>query len=934
MYNFKNNSYLSAENAAYVEDLYENYLKNKNSVDGVWQQYFSQMPEGDFSHADIRENLKQLARQPHVAMQLENTAENQKQCSVDYLIAAYRRFGHLNAQIDPLKKTIDLDARLALPHYNLDSSDLIEVFDTRNVLPEKTADLKTIINALQKKYCGTIGFECDYIENDVESNWLQNYIENKIDCIIFSEKQKKRILKKLTESEGLEKYLDTKFPGQKRFSIEGGESLIPMLEFLLTDSCRQNVREIVIGMAHRGRLNVMLNIMGQSPAELFKEFEGVKEYGLTSGDVKYHRGFSSDIKTDHGEMHLSLGFNPSHLEFIDPVVMGSVRSRQDRAAVVSRFDYAFPVMIHGDAAFIGQGIVMETLSMSQTRAYGVGGSIHIILNNQVGFTTSHPKDARSSRYCSDLSKMIDAPIVHVNGDDPEACVRAIQFALDYRMQFHKDFVIDLVCYRVHGHNEADDPTCTQPLMYRTIHEKLSTRAIYANQLMGEKIIDSVLPQKLLDENRDRLDKGLAAIDLLPNSLSNRYAIEWQQHLGSVLTATVNTAVSRDILKNLGDVITKLPPGFIVQRNVEAILKARDKMTMGEQLLDWGYAETMAYATLLTEQYPVRLTGEDVRRGTFFHRHAAIFDQKTGQDYMPLCHLAKDQARIQIYDSLLSETGTLGFEYGYASSDPKSLVIWEAQFGDFANGAQVIIDQFISSGWQKWNRLSGLVMLLPHGAEGMGPEHTSARLERYMQLCAQDNMQVCVPSTPAQIFHLLRRQVLRHCRVPLIVMSPKSLLRHKLAVSTLDELATGEFQCVIPEVDNNINLEKVERLVLCSGKVYYEILAKRREENILNIALIRIEQLYPFPYDALKAELKKYTHLKEIVWCQEEPKNQGAWFCTRHRIIRCLSDESVKLCYAGRASMAAPATGYAKLHLKQQTELVSQALNLLPVEISK
>ncbi len=934
MQEFEKNSYLSAESAAYIENLYDSYLKDKNSVNDVWQHYFSQMPAGDISHADIRENFKELARMPQVIFSSESGTENQQQFSVDNLIEAYRRFGHINAQIDPLKTPIIADDRLALSHYDLNSSDLNEQFNTRGLLTAQSASLKTILEALQKKYCSTIGFEYNYIENDIERNWLQNYIEHKIPEIKFSAAEQKQILKKLTESEGLEKYLDTRFPGQKRFSIEGGESLIPMLDFLMHASRAQNVRELVIGMAHRGRLNLLLNIMGQSPAELFKEFEGKKEVGLTTGDVKYHSGFSSDIKTDHGEIHLSLAFNPSHLEFIDPVVMGSVRARQDRATTDSKFDYAYPVMIHGDGAFIGQGVVMETLSMSLTRAYTVGGSIHIILNNQVGFTTSNPNDARSSRYCSDLSKMIDAPIMHVNGDDPEACVRVMQLALDYRMQFHKDVVIDLVCYRVHGHNEGDEPACTQPLMYQTIRSKLSPRGFYARKLIDEKIIQPEEAEKLLLENRDRLDAGRAAVDLLPNSLSNRYASHWEPHLNSLWTADVHTGVSKTILKKLGEKITALPMGFSVQRNVDMILKARDKMTAGEQPLDWGYAETMAYATLLTEKHAVRLTGEDARRGTFFHRHAAIVDQKTGQDYMPLCHLSNDQARLQIYDSLLAETGPLGFEYGYASSDPAGLVMWEAQYGDFANGAQVIIDQFISSGWQKWNRLCGLVMLLPHGAEGAGPEHTSARLERYMQLCAQDNIQVCVPSTPAQIFHLLRRQVLRPYRIPLIVMSPKSLLRNKAAVSTLDELENGEFQCVIAETDTNIIPEKTDRLVLCSGKLYYEIIAARREKNMSNIALVRIEQLYPFPYDALKLELKKYNNLKEIVWCQEEPKNQGAWYCTRHRIVRCMPETDVKLCYAGRASMAAPATGYAKLHIKQQAEIIDQALNLLPVEISR
>ncbi|EKD77618.1 MAG: hypothetical protein ACD_42C00268G0003 [uncultured bacterium] len=650
--------------------------------------------------------------------------------------------------------------------------------------------------------------------------------------------------------------------------------------------------------------------------------------------MKYHKGFSSDIQTAHGVIHLSLGFNPSHLEFINTVVMGSVRARQERKRSGSASDhvkdYAFPVLIHGDAAFAGQGIVMETLAMSQTRAYTVGGTIHIITNNQVGFTTSNPADSRSSHYCSDIAKMIDAPILHVNGDDPESCIRAMKLALDYRMRFHKDAVIDLVCYRAHGHNEADDPTCTQPLMYQIIHTKKTPRAMYAAQLITEKIISEQDTEKMISDYRNLLDTGKSPVELMQNGLSDHYAANWTPFLHCAWTDNVNTAVPLSVLQDLGKKVTTIPDGYVLQRNVAMIMQARQKMIAGEQPLDWGFAETIAYAALLTEGHAVRFTGEDVRRGTFFHRHAALFDQKTGDCFMPLLHLSKDQANCQIYDSLLSETGALGFEFGYAAADPNALVMWEAQFGDFANVAQVIIDQFISSAWQKWSRLAGLVMLLPHGSEGQGPEHSSARLERYLQLCAQENMQVCMPTTPAQIFHLLRRQVLRPYRKPLIVMSPKSLLRHKLAVSSLAELTQGGFRCVISEIDSLDN-EKITRLVLCSGKIYYELLVKRREEKMNHVVLVRVEQLYPFPMDELKAEMHKYPNMREVVWCQEEPKNQGAWYCTRHHIVECIPQNGHRLYYAGRQAMAAPAAGYPALHNKQQTELIDQALGFLPAE---
>ncbi len=937
MNEFQKNSYLSAESAGYIEALYEVYLENPAQVSDHWRDYFSSMPKdtAEISHADIRDALRSTASQPKTIAQNTTAQSPLKQSAVDALIAAYRRYGHLDAKIDPLNGPITPDVRLQLSHHGLTKSDLQETFDARKLFPNNgTATLQKILSTLQSYYCDSIGIEYTRIINEIEREWLRDYIENKIPAMVFSIDDKKRILEKLTQAEGLEKYLDTKYPGQKRFSIEGADALIPMMDFLTQDARSQNVRECVIGMAHRGRLNVLLNIMGKAPSDLFKEFDGKKDYGDTTGDVKYHNGFSSDVQTPHGAIHLSLGFNPSHLEFINTVVMGSVRARQERNKdkSINKKEYAFPILIHGDAAFAGQGIVMETLAMSQTRAYTVGGTVHLIVNNQVGFTTSNIADARSSHYSSDLAKMIDAPILHVNGDDAESCVRAMKLALDYRMTFNKDVVIDLVCYRVHGHNEADEPMCTQPLMYQIIRAKKTPRAIYAEQLIAQKTITAQDADQLVSHYRDQLDAGQSIVPLMKNGLSEHYTANWAPFLNHDWKIKCDTKISPDLLAMLGKKITALPEGFSLQRNVAMIMQARIKMLAGEQPMDWGCAETLAYAALLYEGHPVRFTGEDVRRGTFFHRHAALFDQKSGECYMPLLHISDNQAHCQMYDSLLSETGALGFEYGYSAADPASLTMWEAQFGDFANVAQVIIDQFISSAWQKWNRLSGLVMLLPHGSEGQGPEHSSARLERYLQLCAQENMQVCVPTTPAQIFHLLRRQVIRAYRKPLIVMTPKSLLRHKLAVSSLDELTNGEFQCVIPEIDT-MDAAKVNRLVLCAGKIYYELLLKRREEKIDHTAIARIEQLYPFPDDALKAEIKKYPNLKEIVWCQEEPKNQGAFYASRHRIVRCMP-ENVHLHYAGRSAMAAPAAGYPALHNKQQADLIDKALGFAQADESR
>ncbi len=917
--------YLGGASSAYVDALYEDYLRDQQSVPTSWQEFFASLsidqPQADVSHAGLKALFAAAAQQTAVPMAVP---VSDKQHCVDSLISAFRRFGHYAAKINPLHQP-QQDARLAISSHQLADADKAQTFLTRGVLAEQTASLAEIEQALQQRYCGSIGFEFFHIDDDNQREWLQDHIERQIPQVQFTNSMKQSLLSKLTEAEGLEKFLDVKYPGQKRFSLEGLDSLIPLLDELGKSARANGVKELKIGMAHRGRINVLVNIMGQSSAQLFQEFDGTFDFGNTTGDVKYHRGFSSDVATPTGPLHLTLSFNPSHLEFINPVVMGSVRARQDNSEVENKKDYAMAVMIHGDAAFAAQGVVMESLSMSHTHAYDVGGSIHIITNNQVGFTTSDPLDARSSHYCTDIAKMIAAPIIHVNADDPEAVIHAVRLAVDYRMHFHHDVVIDLVGFRRHGHQEVDEPRATQPLMYRIIKQHPGARTLYANQLVQDKVIDQVEVDKLWTQFRDLLDCGKQTIETLPEGLSQYYATNWTPYLNRTWHAQVDTSVKPENLELLGQAITKIPEGMVLQRNVGAIMAARSKMVSGEQNLDWGCAETLAYAALISEGVEVRLSGEDAQRGTFFHRQAVLHDQNTGECYMPLAHLENAKANIDIYNSLLSETGALGFEYGFSLADPRALVIWEAQFGDFANGAQVIIDQFISSGWQKWTRLSGLVMLLPHGYEGMGPEHSSARLERFMQLCAQDNIQVCVPTTPAQIFHLLRRQVLRPYRKPLVVMSPKSLLRHKLAVSSLDELTQGHFQNVIDEVDD-MPKEQVKRVVVCSGKVYYDLLERRRAEEISNIAIVRIEQLYPFPYDEFESVLEPYSNAEELLWCQEEPKNQGAWFITRRRLMKSKLDQ-MRLLLSSRPASAAPAAGYKSMHVQQQRELVEVALGI-------
>ncbi|MGQ3891559.1 2-oxoglutarate dehydrogenase E1 component [Legionella sp. CNM-4043-24] len=920
-------AWLSGGSMAFVDALYEDYLADPASVPDDWRKAFSALANGnaslkDVPHRDIRAHFLDNADSKRVAAVV---SEDSKQYQVANLINAYRTHGHQAAKLDPLEMSVRFPVpSLDLAYHQLGEADLNRGFYPGSYFNGSQMPLREIYQALRDTYCGSIGIEYMHIADNVETEWLQGKMEVARGRPQFDAAKKKEILADLIAADGLERYLGTRYVGQKRFSLEGGDALIPMMKEIIRQGGQQNVREIIIGMAHRGRLNVLVNVLGKEPGRLFDEFEG-KVKSERTGDVKYHMGFSSDIRTESGAIvHLALAFNPSHLEIIGPVVEGSVRTRLERRDDLLNKNTVVPVVIHGDAAMAGQGVVMETFNFSQARGYSTGGTVHIVINNQIGFTTSNPQDSRSSLYCTDVAKMVQAPVIHVNGDDPDAVVFATQIAFDYRMKFKRDVVIDLVCYRRHGHNEADEPSVTQPTMYQKIKTMRPLREIYADELIKQQIISKVEVDKLVDSYRDTLDKGEAIVELVHGDYPGKISIDWTPYIDAKWTDKADTSISATAIKRLSKTLHELPAGFELHPVVAKLMADREKMSSGELPMNWGYAETMAYASLLDEGYGVRLSGQDCGRGTFAHRHAVLHDIKTGENYTPLEKTAKDSLKpFVVIDSVLSEEAVLAFEYGYASSAPSSLVLWEAQFGDFANGAQVVIDQFISSGEQKWGRLCGLVMLLPHGYEGQGPEHSSARLERYMQLCAQQNIQVCTPTTPAQMFHLLRRQMLRNFRKPLIVMTPKSLLRHKLAVSPLSDLTKGKFHTVIPEIDK-LDASKVTRIVLCGGKVYYDLLQKRRDEGLNHVAIIRIEQLYPFPKKALEAELAKYAGSADVIWCQEEPKNQGVWFSSRHNMQDCLPDNQY-LGYAGREFAASPAVGSPILHAQQQEALVNQAL---------
>ncbi|EMJ9774039.1 MULTISPECIES: 2-oxoglutarate dehydrogenase E1 component [Morganella] len=921
-------SFLAGENQAYIEDIYEDYLNDPSSVDGSWREIFDSLPKADITeqpHSQTRDYFRRLAKDStRYHTSVSDPATDSKQVKVLQLINAFRFRGHQNANLDPLglwkqEPVPDLDPAF----HNLTKADFDETFNVGSfAIGRETMPLGELFDALKRIYCGSIGAEYMHITNTEEKRWLQQRLESVDVSKLFSADEKRRFLADLTAAEGLERYLGAKFPGAKRFSLEGGDSLIPMLKDLIRHAGKQDTREVVLGMAHRGRLNVLVNLFGKKPADLFDEFAGKHKDHLGTGDVKYHQGFSSDFVTEGAQVHLALAFNPSHLEIVSPVVIGSVRARRDRLPQ-NLSKMVLPITIHGDSAVTGQGIVQETLNMSQARGYEVGGTVRIVINNQIGFTTSNPKDTRSTEYCTDIMKMVQAPIFHVNADDPEAVAFVTRLALDFRNTFNRDVMIDLVCYRRHGHNEADEPSATQPMMYQKIKQHPTPRKIYGDKLIAEGVVAAGDVTEMVNMYRDAMDRGDCVVEEWREI--GKAALTWEPYLNHNWNDGYANKVELKRLSDLARRISTVPEEVHMHPRVEKIYTDRAEMAEGNKLLDWGAAENLAYATLVDEGVPVRLSGEDAGRGTFFHRHAVIHNQSNGSCYVPLMNVHNAQGRFNVWDSVLSEEAVLAFEYGYATTDPRGLTIWEAQFGDFANVAQVVIDQFISSGEQKWGRMCGLVMLLPHGYEGQGPEHSSARLERYLQLCAEQNMQVCVPSTPAQVYHMLRRQALRGMRRPLIVMSPKSLLRHPLAVSSLEELAEGRFEAVIGEIDE-LNPADVKRVVLCSGKVYYDLLEQRRKNNQTDVAIIRIEQLYPFPHEDIHAILAPFSHVKDFVWCQEEPLNQGAWYCCQHN-FRDAVPAGAALRYAGRPASASPAVGYTSVHQQQQQELVNDALNV-------
>jgi 2-oxoglutarate dehydrogenase E1 component len=932
-------------NADFLEGLYEQYLRDPSSVDERWRGYFERMAPpaaGERSHSSIQAEIAERARAPRVldrgAVPLAGSSAPEtaaKQAAVSRLIQIWTNRGHLVAKVDPLGLTVRPRPRvLELGYFGLADSDLETEFFTgsRNGAVPKKEKLRDILSQLEHIYGGTIGAEFAHVSDSDERLWLQDQFQAGRLTNRLTSEERRNILWQLTAAEGLERYLHTKYVGQKRFSLEGGDAFVALLDDLIQSSGAAGIEEAIIGMAHRGRLNVLVNLLGKSPSVLFSEFEG--SYDLShlkgSGDVKYHKGFSADLRTASGNVHTVLAFNPSHLEVVNPVVEGSVRARQERRGDEKGLR-VLPILVHGDAAFAGQGVVMETMQLSQARGYYTGGTVHLVINNQVGFTTSNPRDTRSTIYSSDVAKMLEAPIFHVNADDPEAVVFVSRLALKYRMQFRKDVVIDLVCYRRHGHNEADEPAATQPVMYRVIRQHPTARKLYADKLIAEGAISEADVAGMMEEYRNGLDEGRPQARASLGMIGNKYTVDWTPYAQIDWTERIQSGVELRRLRSLGERATAFPEGFSLHPRVAQMMLNRRKMIAGEVPLDWGCAETLAYAALIEDGFSVRISGQDSGRGTFFHRHAVLHDQNSDTTYIPLQHIADHQPRVQVIDSVLSEEAVMGFEYGYSTTEPNAMVVWEGQYGDFANGAQVIIDQFISSGEAKWERFCGLVLFLPHGYEGAGPEHSSARLERFLQLCAEFNMQVCVPSTPAQMYHMLRRQMLQPFRKPLIVMTPKSLLRHEMSVSALEELTRGSFARVIDEVDE-LAPGQIRRLVFCSGKVYFDLLKARRKDGIRDVALVRIEQLYPFPSEEYEAILARYGSAREIVWCQEEPQNQGAWYQIRHRLQESLGARRQVL-YAGRAPAAAPATGIAKIHEAEQHALIDAALRATTTEDS-
>lgn len=952
-------SHLAGGNLNYLDSLYDDYLTTSKdaTIADDWHKFFGDLPtssvNGDskgenngksngggaaqeVSHTAFINDLKNLGvrsntPQARIGTTAKDTAD-EKQHGYNALVFAYRIYGHKKANINPLEcKSRYNDDELKFETYGLDSNDLKREFSAQALhcgIPKMT--LGETIEYLDKTYCGPLASEFMYISERDKKRWLIDKLEGNGIATSIDNKKRLRIIERLVAASGLETSLASKYPGTKRFGLEGGEVLIPMMDELTQYAGAAQIKEIVIAMAHRGRLNMLVNLFGKNPTSLFDEFEG--KYNISSdrsiGDVKYHQGFSCNLETEGGEVHLALAFNPSHLEIVSPVAEGSVRARQDRRGD-NTGDEVMPIIIHGDASFSGQGVVMETFQMSNLKGFRTGGSIHVILNNQIGFTVSDVGDARSTEYASDVAKMLEAPIFHVNGDDPEAVIVASQIAMDYRMKYHSDVVIDVICYRRHGHNEADEPSITQPMMYAEIKKHPSVTDIYANKLLQQGLISEDDYAKIKEEYRTHLDNGDHVTLSLVTKPNTKLFVDWDPYLNQEWEDNCDTSIKIKELKKIGEQLLRLPPGFKLHRQVEKVFADRTKMLEGEKPVDWGYAELLAYGSLISKGHRVRMSGQDSRRGTFSHRQAVVHSQADGQSYCPLQHMDKKAAHFQIFDSFLSEEAAMAFEYGYATTDPSALVLWEGQFGDFANGAQVVIDQFLSSGETKWQRLCGLTLLLPHGYEGQGPEHSSARLERFLQLCADQNMQVCVPSTAGQFFHMLRRQTIRPLRKPLVVMMPKSLLRKEISSTMIGDLAKSSFMPAIDETDSSVDTKKVKRLILCSGKIYYELVTHRAQSGIKDTAIIRIEQLYPFPHAELNKLLAGYKNIKHLVWCQEEPMNQGAWYSSKHNleIVQRNTFPKVTLLFAGRDHSPSPAAGYMALHNKLQLKVIDDAFSL-------
>ncbi len=960
-------SFLTGTNAVFVAELYERYLNDPNSVDASWVSFFRDLKDESPTLAADRKGASWAPRDGRVVH--DEVAESpasgpgagvphggadrakveariaaalgtgdSRQAILDsiralMMIRTYRVRGHLIARFDPLglegnAHHPELDPRT----YGFTEADMDRPIFIDYVLGLETATLREILEVLRETYCGAIGVEFMHIMDPDEKAWIQRRIEGIRNQTNFTLKGKLAILERLTEAEGFERFLHVKYVGTKRFGLDGGEALIPALEQILKRGGQLGVREVVLGMPHRGRLNVLANFMRKPYRAIFSEFQGNAmnpEDVQGSGDVKYHLGASADRDFDGNVVHLSLTANPSHLEAVNPVVLGKTRAKQEQRNDAERRQ-VMPLLMHGDAAFAGQGLVAESLMLSQLSGYTVGGAIHFIVNNQIGFTTS-PRYSRSSPYPSDISKSIQAPIFHVNGDDPEAVVHVARIATEFRQEFKRDVVIDMFCYRRHGHNEADEPSFTQPIMYKTIAKHPTTRALYAQKLVREGAVTETEGEALNTDFRALMETEFNnATNYRPNK-ADWFEGEWKglaNFVGEEEMRDDDSAVSPEILAEIGTAISTPPETVKVHGKIVRQLAAKKAMMETGAGIDWGTAEALAYGSLLVEGYDVRLSGQDSGRGTFSHRHSVLIDQSDESRYVPLNHIRKGQARFEVIDSPLSEAGVLGYEYGYSLAEPHALVLWEAQFGDFANGAQVIIDQFIASGESKWLRLCGLVLLLPHGYEGQGPEHSSARIERYLQLCAENNLQVCNCTTPANFFHVLRRQLHRNFRKPLVIFTPKSLLRHKLCVSDLKDFGPGSrFRRIIPETETLVADDKVRRLVLCSGKVYYDLLEARREREISDVAIARVEQLYPLPWQTLIDVIGRYSNA-DVIWCQEEPANMGPWsfmFPRLTYILEELERADHHPLFVGRTASASPATGLAKNHAKEQKRLVEDAL---------